>query len=129
MKKILIGGSPCTHWSVIQNAKNREVQASGQGWELFKNFVIALEKFKPDYFIYENNSSIHQDIKKTDRKGIAGQSFGDRFSTRICTEKKKDIRNQHRGGENSGGQRDSTARHSRIRGNGEKKIKDSPCRR
>lgn len=33
MKKILIGGSPCTHWSVIQNAKNREIEASGQGWE------------------------------------------------------------------------------------------------
>lgn len=64
MKKILIGGSPCTHWSVIQNAKNREIEASGQGWELFKNFVIALHKFKPDYFIYENNSSIHKNIKK-----------------------------------------------------------------
>lgn len=64
MKKILIGGSPCTHWSVIQNAKNREIEASGQGWELFKNFVIALHKFKPDYFIYENNSSIHKSIKK-----------------------------------------------------------------
>lgn len=70
MKKILIGGSPCTHWSVIQNAKNREVQASGQGWELFKKFVIALEKFKPDYFIYENNSSIHQDIKKQIEKEL-----------------------------------------------------------
>ena len=64
MKKILIGGSPCTHWSVIQSAKNREVEASGQGWELFRNYLIALEKFKPDYFIYENNSSIHKDIKK-----------------------------------------------------------------
>ena len=63
MKKILIGGSPCTRWSIIQNTKNREIKPSGQGWELFKNFVIALHKFNPDYFIYENNSSIHKDIK------------------------------------------------------------------
>lgn len=64
MKKILLGGSPCTHWSVIQNVKNREIKAEGQGWELFKNFVIALHKFRPDYYIYENNSSISSDIKK-----------------------------------------------------------------
>lgn len=32
--KILIGGSPCTHWSIAQT-KNRETEASGIGWELF----------------------------------------------------------------------------------------------
>lgn len=35
MKKLLIGGSPCTYWSVAQK-KNREVEAEGLGWELFK---------------------------------------------------------------------------------------------
>lgn len=30
----LIGGSPCTHWSIAQK-KNRETTASGVGWDLF----------------------------------------------------------------------------------------------
>lgn len=29
--RVLIGGSPCTHWSIAQ-AKNRETEASGIGW-------------------------------------------------------------------------------------------------
>ena len=33
------------------------------GWELFKNYLIAKEKFKPDFFLYENNHSIAQPIK------------------------------------------------------------------
>lgn len=44
---ILMGGSPCTHWSIAQS-KNREVKAEGLGWELFKNFVIAKERYKPE---------------------------------------------------------------------------------
>lgn len=32
MIKILIGGSPCTYWSVAQK-KGREVEAEGLGWE------------------------------------------------------------------------------------------------
>ena len=62
MIKILIGGSPCTYWSVAQK-KNREVEAKGLGWELFKNYLIAKEKFKPDFFLYENNKSAAQAIK------------------------------------------------------------------
>ena len=61
--KLLIGGSPCTHWSIAKN-KDRETKASGQGWELFKNFLIAKDKFKPDYFLYENVKSAHKDIKQ-----------------------------------------------------------------
>lgn len=60
--KILIGGSPCTHWSIAQS-KNRETTASGIGWELFKNYLYARDKFKPDYFLYENNKSAAQPIK------------------------------------------------------------------
>lgn len=63
MKKLLIGGSPCTKWSVAQK-KDRETKAEGLGWELFKNFVIAKEKFKPDMFLYENNKSAAQPIKE-----------------------------------------------------------------
>ena len=63
MIRLLIGGSPCTHWSVAQT-KNRETQPnSGLGWELFLNYKIALEKWKPDYFLYENNKSASQAIK------------------------------------------------------------------
>lgn len=62
MIKILMGGSPCTHWSIAQS-KNRETEASGQGWELFKNYLIAKEKFKPDFFLYENNKSASTAIK------------------------------------------------------------------
>lgn len=61
--KLLLGGSPCTHWSIAQT-KNRETTASGMGWELFLNYYIALQKYKPDYFLYENNYSISKDIKK-----------------------------------------------------------------
>jgi site-specific DNA-cytosine methylase len=63
MIKLLIGGSPCTYWSVAQT-KNREVKAEGTGWELFRNFLIAKEKFKPDFFLYENNKSASQPIKE-----------------------------------------------------------------
>jgi DNA (cytosine-5)-methyltransferase 3A len=62
MIKILIGGSPCTYWSIAQK-KGREVEAEGLGWELFRNYLIAKEKFKPDFFLYENNKSAAQPIK------------------------------------------------------------------
>jgi site-specific DNA-cytosine methylase len=60
--KILLGGSPCTHWSIAQS-KNRETTASGIGWELFKNYLYARDKFKPDYFLYENNKSMAKPIR------------------------------------------------------------------
>ena len=60
--KILIGGSPCQHWSISQK-NNRETEPEGIGWELFKNYIIAKEKFKPDFFLYENNKSAAQPIK------------------------------------------------------------------
>ena len=60
--KLLIGGSPCTHWSIAQT-KNRETDSEGIGWELFENYLIALEKFKPDFFLYENNKSMAPAIR------------------------------------------------------------------
>ena len=62
MIKLLLGGSPCTFWSIAQH-NDRETEAEGLGWELFKNYLIAKEKFKPDYFLYENNKSAAQAIK------------------------------------------------------------------
>ena len=62
MKRILIGGSPCTFWSIAKK-NGRETEESGMGWELFRNFLIAKEKFQPDFFLYENNESASQEIK------------------------------------------------------------------
>lgn len=69
--KLLIGGSPCTKWSIAQT-KNRETEPEGIGWELFENYLIALEKFKPDYFLYENNKSMSAAIRSeiTKRFGV-----------------------------------------------------------
>ena len=58
----LIGGSPCTYWSIAQT-KNRETVASGMGWELFSQYVRALHDAKPKYFIYENNKSMSKAIR------------------------------------------------------------------
>lgn len=60
--KLLIGGSPCTHWSIAQT-KNRETEASGIGWELFLNYRIDRDKYQPDYFLYENNKSMSPAIR------------------------------------------------------------------
>lgn len=50
MIKLLMGGSPCTKWSIAQS-KGRETEAKGIGWELFENYRIAKEKFQPDFFL------------------------------------------------------------------------------
>lgn len=58
----LIGGSPCTYWSIAQT-KNRETVASGMGWELFSQYVHALHEVKPRFFLYENNKSMSAAIR------------------------------------------------------------------
>lgn len=58
----LIGGSPCTYWSIAQT-KNRETVASGMGWELFSQYVRALHESKPRFFLYENNKSMSAAIR------------------------------------------------------------------
>lgn len=57
----LIGGSPCTYWSIAQKT-NRETEASGMGWELFSQYVRALHEAKPKFFVYENNKSMAKAI-------------------------------------------------------------------
>lgn len=61
----LIGGSPCTFWSIAQSPDKRETTASGIGWELFSQYVRALHEAKPKYFIYENNKSMSKEIRKS----------------------------------------------------------------
>lgn len=65
---LLIGGSPCTYWSIAIAGNNgekreRETTASGLGWDLFSQYVRALKEAKPKYFLYENNESMSDDIK------------------------------------------------------------------
>ena len=61
----LIGGSPCTFWSIAQSPDKRETTASGLGWELFSQYVRALKEAKPKYFLYENNKSMSKAIYKS----------------------------------------------------------------
>lgn len=58
---LLIGGSPCTYWSIAKN--NREITPDGIGGKLFMQYVRALKESGCKYFLYENNYSIHQNIK------------------------------------------------------------------
>lgn len=67
MLKVLIGGSPCTYWSIAQK-NNRETEPRGLGWELFENYLIAKEKFRPYFYLYENNVSAAAEIKSEIKK-------------------------------------------------------------
>ena len=58
---LLIGGSPCTYWSISK--KNRETTSNGEGFRLFMEYVRALNESECRYFLYENNYSIHRNIK------------------------------------------------------------------
>ena len=58
---LLIGGSPCTYWSIAK--KSRETTSNGIGFKLFMEYVRALHESECKYFLYENNYSIHQNIK------------------------------------------------------------------
>lgn len=59
----LLGGSPCTYWSIAQSPDKRETTASGIGWELFQQYVRALNEAEPRYFLYENNYSMSDAIR------------------------------------------------------------------
>lgn len=66
---LLIGGSPCTYWSIAKAGNNgekgeRETTASGLGWDLFSQYVRALKEAKPKYFLYENNASMSKEIRE-----------------------------------------------------------------
>lgn len=54
----------CTYWSIAQT-KHRETEASGLGWELFSQYVRALNEIKPRFFIYENNKSMSKAIRES----------------------------------------------------------------
>ena len=66
----VIGGSPCTYWSIAKG-KTREITAQGSGWQLFCQYVRAIQEVKPKFFIYENNKSMSADIRQS-----ISQAFG-----------------------------------------------------
>lgn len=58
---LLIGGSPCTYWSIAK--RGRETTCDGFGWTLFQEYARALHESGCRWFLYENNYSIHKGIK------------------------------------------------------------------
>lgn len=67
---LLIGGSPCTYWSVAQT--HREITPDGVGGQLFEQYVRALHTVNPRNFLYENNVGMSPNIKEyiTTRLGV-----------------------------------------------------------
>lgn len=64
---IVIGGSPCTFWSLARSAKakhKREDVPEGLGWKLFEHFERAIKETGAKWFLYENNSSTSRPIKE-----------------------------------------------------------------
>lgn len=51
----------CTYWSIAK--QGREITPDGIGGQLFMQYVRALHESGAKYFLYENNFSIHKDIK------------------------------------------------------------------
>lgn len=68
---IIIGGSPCTFWSISR--RDRETTCEGFGFELFSKYEEAIKIIKPKYFLYENNYKIANDITNeiTKRLGVS----------------------------------------------------------
>lgn len=71
----LVGGSPCTYWSVAKSV-GRETEASGMGWELFRQYVRALHEAKPKFFVYENNKSMSKAIRASIDEAFGFEAIG-----------------------------------------------------
>ena len=60
---LLIGGSPCTNWSIAKAGHGRETTSSGIGWELFQQYIRAWKESGVKYYLYENNASMSKEIR------------------------------------------------------------------
>ena len=60
---LLIGGSPCTLWSIAKAGHGRETSNSGLGWELFSQYIRAWKESGVPYYLYENNASMSKEIR------------------------------------------------------------------
>lgn len=83
---LLIGGSPCTYWSIAK--RNRETDCGGEGFRLFMQYVRALEETRARYFLYENNYSVHQNIKDEISKKLGVQPIMIN-SALVCAQQRK----------------------------------------
>ena len=88
--RLLIGGFPCTKFSIAQKKDRETVPYSGEGWELFHNYLLAKEKFKPDLFLAENNQSISQEIKDEVSK-LLGIDYKSINSALVSAQKRRRI--------------------------------------
>lgn len=69
--ELLLGDSPCIYWSIAR--QGRETNCNGEGFRLFNEYVRALRESECRYFLYENNDSIHQNIKDEISKWLGVQ--------------------------------------------------------
>lgn len=60
----LMGGSPCTYWSIAKQDGKREKTFTGLGADMFNQYMRALEEVQPKFFIYENVASMSNDIRE-----------------------------------------------------------------
>lgn len=58
---MLIGGSPCQSLSIVQSKTRQHLDGKSK---LFFEYVRALEKMKPKYFLFENVASMNEESKK-----------------------------------------------------------------
>ena len=83
----VIGGSPCTHWSVAKT-QGRETEAYGVGWDLFCQYSRAIDEVKPKYFIYENNKSMSKAIKSSISNTFGFEPYN--FDSALLSPQKRD---------------------------------------
>lgn len=57
---LLMGGSPCTNWSIAKCDRREENLNVGRS--LFAEYVRALHEVQPKYFLFENNFKIGKEI-------------------------------------------------------------------
>ncbi len=57
---LLLGGSPCTYWSVAK--KGRDTTPDGMGGQLFMQYVRSLKESGCKWFLYENVQSMPKNI-------------------------------------------------------------------
>ncbi|MDT2834322.1 DNA cytosine methyltransferase [Vagococcus carniphilus] len=50
----IIGGPPCQAYSTIGRARNKKIKESDERIYLYKYYLKFLEKYNPDFFIFEN---------------------------------------------------------------------------
>lgn len=54
----------CTNWSIAKAGHGRETTNSGIGWELFSQYIRAWKESGVKYYLYENNASMSNEIRK-----------------------------------------------------------------